>query len=337
MRALRVVVLCVFTAAVGAAENGPEVLEITADTTLDPQRTYGAIVVKKSGVTIDGRGAWLIGTKEGNPKEFTGVAISAAGVSNVTLKNVNAKAWETGLKIADGSGWHVENCNFSDNFHDPKFGWGENGRRGGMVLERVHKSTFNKNNANKVWDGCVLVDSDDNTLEENDFSRTSNTCLKLWHSCRNTVRRNNLSYGLRIDPGEVHARDSTSVLIESGSNDNRFIENDCTHGGDGIFVRVLNQHQRKRPRLAGRQPHRDALRKRREIPAADSEGGSSERATVQRGPRRVVLLRRAAGGGRKMATRRGRTIDGELSLDRRRFVGRPAAADVDRRVGARVN
>ena len=54
------------------------------------------------------------------------------------------------------------------------------------------------------------------------------------------IRENNLSYGLRIKPGEVHARDSTCVLIESGSNDNRFLDNDCTHGGDGVFIRVLN-------------------------------------------------------------------------------------------------
>jgi parallel beta-helix repeat protein len=30
------------------------------------------------------------------------------------------------------------------------------------------------------------------------------------------------------------------VLVESGSNDNRFVRNDCTHGGDGVFIRVLN-------------------------------------------------------------------------------------------------
>jgi parallel beta-helix repeat protein len=238
MHALRVFVILL--GVVGSADV-PAPLEITADTTLDPQKTYGPIIIKKSGVTIDGRGAWLIGAREGNPKEFKGVAISAAGVSDVTLKNVNAKGWETGLKVTDSENCRVENCNFSDNFHDPKFGWGENGRRGGIVLERVHKSTLKKNKANNVWDACVLVDSDDNSLEENDFSRTSNTCLKTWHSCRNTIKKNNLSYGLRIDPGEVHARDSTSVLIESGSNDNRFLDNDCTHGGDGIFVRVLNQ------------------------------------------------------------------------------------------------
>jgi parallel beta-helix repeat protein len=86
----------------------------------------------------------------------------------------------------------------------------------------------------------VLVDSDENTIEDNDFSHTSNTCLKLWHASKNQIRRNVLSYGIRMKPGEVHARDSTSVLIESGSNDNHLLSNDCTYGGDGIFVRVLN-------------------------------------------------------------------------------------------------
>ena len=221
--------------------SGAVATEITRDTTLDPDKSYGAIVIKASNVTIDGRGAAIIGVRDGDPKDFKGIGISAKGVSNVTLKNVRVKGWETGLTVSDGARWRIENCDCSDNFHDPKFGWGENGRRGGIVLERVRNSTLKNNKANRVWDGCVLVDSDDNTLEQNDFSHASNTCLKLWHSCRNSVARNNLGYGLRIDPGEVHARDSTSVLIESGSNDNRFFGNDCTHGGDGIFIRVLNQ------------------------------------------------------------------------------------------------
>jgi parallel beta-helix repeat protein len=224
-----------------AASSSAADLDIDRDTTLDPGKTYGRIVIKASNVTVDGRGAWLIGAKEGDAKSFQGTAIAAEGVDNVTLKNVNAKGWETGLHLKTAKGWAVENCNFSDNFHDPGFGWGENGRRGGIVLEGVTKSTLRKNRANRVWDACVLVASDDNLLEDNDFSRTSNTCLKLWNASRNKVRRNNLSYGIRIDPGEVHARDSTCVLIESGSNDNHFAGNDCTHGGDGIFVRVLNQ------------------------------------------------------------------------------------------------
>mgnify|MGYP000505613180 CR=1 FL=1 len=223
-----------------ASADEPTVLEVTSDISLDPEQTYGSIVVRKSGVTIDGRGAWLIGTSDAQPTDFKGTAISSDGISNVTLRNINAKGWETGLSVRNAEGWTVENCSFSDNFHDPEFGWGENGRRGGIVLENVRKSALRKNKANRVWDACVLVNSDDNVLEGNDFSHTSNTCLKLWTASRNTIRSNVLSHGLRISPGEVHARDSTSVLIESGSNNNRFFDNDCTFGGDGIFVRVLN-------------------------------------------------------------------------------------------------
>ena len=226
-------------AATAAAAEEP-LLVITKDTSLDPATTYGRIEIRASDITLDGRGAWLVGATEGHPRDYQHVAISAAGVSGVTIRNVNAKGWETGLYIENGNRWTIENCNFSDNFHDPDFGWGENGRRGGIVLKRVKNSTLRKNVANHVWDACVLVDSHDNALVDNDFSHTSNTCLKLWNSCRNRVERCNLSYGLRINPGEVHARDSAGLLIESGSNDNRFVENDCTHGGDGVFVRALN-------------------------------------------------------------------------------------------------
>ncbi len=224
-----------------APPTAGDILEISQDTTLDPQRSYGRILVTASNITIDGHGAWLIGPGQDQPTSFQQTAVSAKGVSNVTLRNVRAKGWERALHVRDGSGWVIENCDFSDNFHDPDFGWGENGRRGGILLERVQHSTLRNNRVQRVWDSCVLVDSHDNLIETNAFSHSSNTCLKLWASCRNIVRNNDLSYGLRISPGEVHARDSASVLIESGSNDNRFVANDCTHGGDGIFIRVLNQ------------------------------------------------------------------------------------------------
>lgn len=236
-RALLVLLVAIFTA---LPVHAGEILEITKDTILDPSKSYDGIVIKASNVTIDGRGAWVIGAKEGNPKDFKGFGIYAKGVTNVTLVDVNVKGFETGLQIEDGSGWTVEDCSFSDNFHDPAFDWGENGRRGGIVLHRVTKSRFARNKANRVWDACVLLESDDNKLIGNDFSRCSNTCLKLWTASHNHIEENNLSYGIRKNPGEVHARDSTSVLIESGSNGNKFLRNNCRYGGDGVFIRVLN-------------------------------------------------------------------------------------------------
>ncbi|MGE5599569.1 MAG: PKD domain-containing protein, partial [Bacteroidota bacterium] len=73
------------------------------------------------------------------------------------------------------------------------------------------------------------------------FSPCSNVCLKMWHSSYNLVDGNVMSYGIRCDPGETHARDSACVLIETGSDHNQFLNNDFTHGGDGVFIRPLNR------------------------------------------------------------------------------------------------
>src|SRR6516164_8235955 len=98
-------VVSLLISAAGAVRAETPVLEITADTTLDPDKTYGAIVIKASNVRIDGQGAQIVGATEGDPKTYKGTGISAAGVKNVTLKNVLAKGWETGLRVTDGSGW----------------------------------------------------------------------------------------------------------------------------------------------------------------------------------------------------------------------------------------
>jgi parallel beta-helix repeat protein len=180
------------------------------------------------------------------PNAFTGVGVRAAGASNVTLRDLRVQGFELGLLVENGSGWRIEGCDLSDNFHDPDFGWGEQDEKGGLVLRRVHDSLLVGNRANRNWNACSLVECSDLTVRSNDFSHASNTCLKLWTTVRSRFEDNNLSWGLRIAPGEVHARDSTCVLIESGSDDNVFARNDATHGGDGFFIRVLNNWTSRR-------------------------------------------------------------------------------------------
>jgi parallel beta-helix repeat protein len=245
-----------------------DALVITRDTVLDPTRRYGPIVIAASGITLDGRGAVVEGAvvadesraagagagagaeavdvsgsggaAAGRARAFTGVGIEARGVHGVTLRGVTVRGFRIGVRVSDADDWTIEDCDASDNFHDPDFGWGEQEPGGGFVLTGVRRVTLRGNRANRNWDACSLLRCDDGTFERNDFSHASNTCLKLWNSSRNTVQDNDLSWGLRIAPGETHARDSTCVLIESGSDDNRFLRNDATHGGDGIFLRVLN-------------------------------------------------------------------------------------------------
>jgi parallel beta-helix repeat protein len=219
---------------------------VDRNTTLTPKDVLNSrIVVKASHVVLDGQGLELIGPgKAQDLKTFEGVgpAILVEGCTNVTIKNIKARGFETGLLMRDCKAPVVEKCDFSKNYTNPDFGWGEMPPRGGFILERVQWGVFRNNKANDVWDALSLRGCNDNLFIDNDLSHTTNTCAKLWDSSRNKFLNNDLSYGIRIDrpKGEVHARDSTSVLIESGSNGNYFYRNDIRHGGDGVFIRPLN-------------------------------------------------------------------------------------------------
>jgi parallel beta-helix repeat protein len=219
---------------------------VTNDLALEKGAVLDArLIIRSSNVTIDGNGAALRGSGNTNDLkslEDAGIGILLEGCRNVTIRNLKARSFASALVARDCADLLIEGCDFSDNYDNPKHGWGELPARGGILFERVRHSVVRSTKANRVWDGIHLIESDDNLVEDNDFSHCSNTCAKLWHSSRNHFLRNNLSYGIRIDraAGEVHARDSTSVLIESGSDNNYWFRNDIREGGDGIFIRVLN-------------------------------------------------------------------------------------------------
>ncbi len=196
-------------------------------------------------MVIDGQGACLVGPGDGGGTQGlaqAGVGIHAVGCRNVVLRNLRVRGFRLALWLEDCEGWSIECCDFSDNFTDPDFGWGEQEPGGGLLLERVRWTVVRECRAQRVWDGIHLRGCSDNLILRNDFSHCTNVCAKLWDSSRNLFLENDVSYGIRIDraAGEVHARDSSSVLIESGSNHNLWYRNRAVGGGDGFFIRPLN-------------------------------------------------------------------------------------------------
>jgi parallel beta-helix repeat protein len=253
--AAAVVSLLLLATASAQEPDAAPVLTLTADTALDPAVSYGGLVIAADGITVDGRGARVVGPVQraaeaagtpAAPNSFTGIGVRAQGRSSVTLRNLRVQGFELGLLVEGGDAWRLEDCDLSDNFHDPDFGWGEQGEKGGLLLRGVSASSLQRVRANRCWNACSLVGCGSLEVQECDFSHSSNTCLKLWTVTDSVFTGNDLSWGLRIAPGEVHARDSTCVLIESGSNGNRFERNDATHGGDGFFIRVLNNWTSRR-------------------------------------------------------------------------------------------
>ena len=223
-------------------DESVEPMVITQDTVLAKDAVLDRpIVIQASGITLDGNGATLEGPgKAEDPESFQGTGITAEGCSNVTLRGIKVRGFRVGLSVENGEQWSIEDCDFSDNYTNPEIRWNRGFRFGGIVLTNVRGSTIRRNTAQRVWDGLDMARCDDNTITENNFSHCTNICLRMWNCCRNVVEDNVLSYGFRLRPGDGHAYDSACVMLESGSDDNRFVRNDVTHGGDGIFVRALD-------------------------------------------------------------------------------------------------
>lgn len=234
------VAICALLLAGGAAraqDPSPPPLVLTASTRLEPDKVYGPIVVAADGIEIDGRGALV----RGPAGERNGVGVQITGRRGVTVEDLNVHGFRIGIACEQSRDCKIEGCDVSDNFTAPDAGWGELPPGGGMRLVGTTDTVIARCRGQRNWNGCELVDCARVRVADSVFSHCSNTGLKLWHTTDSEFADDDFSYGLRIAPGEVHARDSTCVLLESGSSRNRFLRNDCTHGGDGIFVRVLNQ------------------------------------------------------------------------------------------------
>lgn len=231
--------LSLLLAALPQGEARP--VSIAKNTTFTQKKLSTPIVIDADDITIDGGGAVIDGPGQANNKlTFQGDGLSAKGRKNVIIKNLTVRGFKRGVYLDHCEGFRFENCNISDNYTDPSFGWGEFERAGGFILDFVNNTQILNCKAKNNWNGIDLYRSDSNKIINSDASRCSNVCLKMETSSDNDIQNCNLSYGIRVDPGETHARDSTCVLMESGSDRNRFTKNDITHGGDGVFIRVLN-------------------------------------------------------------------------------------------------
>ncbi len=198
------------------------------------------LVVGASNITIDGNGAVIrySGTPSYNGTPRLG--LSGDGYNNVTVKNLSVTNFNTGLEVKNATGWTVEYCDFSNNYTDPSYGWGDGKAYGATNLTNFNNGVLRYCNGSNNWNGVNLNFSNKNKIYNNDFGICSNVPLRLWGSSFNEIYDNCFNWGIRCDPGETHARDSTSSLFEYTSNYNYIARNDFIHGGDGIFIRPLH-------------------------------------------------------------------------------------------------
>lgn len=171
---------------------------------------------------------------------FYGMGIHIRNRKNVTIQGMQVRGFMYGLYMENCEFCSIVNNDFSYNYHNPSWGWDEHIDAGGMILLDCHENTICNNTATNVWSALVLRNSNHNTIVHNTCSHTSNVGLRCWLASNNVIEDNDFSWGIRKEANEVHARDSSCVLIESGSCHNIFRRNDMRYGGDGLFIRSLN-------------------------------------------------------------------------------------------------
>lgn len=224
---------------------------------------YGqkGITICASNITISGNGCVFIGGKDkscssddSHKTEFSygygamldeglgyhGIGIYMEHVHDVKIEHLQVRGFVQGLYMKDCNSCVITENDFSYNYHNPDWGWEEHIDAGGIVLYNSHHNKLFQNKAVQVWSALVLRNADHNEIKRNDFSHTSNVGLRCWMASYNLFEDNDFSWGIRKEANEVHARDSSCVLIESASNYNIFRRNDMRYGGDGLFIRSLN-------------------------------------------------------------------------------------------------
>ena len=209
--------------------------------------TMAAMRVVASNVNITCLGTILENTSGFGSTEAPTVGILLDGVQGVTIEGCGARGYRYGLVAQDASGLELSEMELSDNFTDPSADWVQDSVQGGGIrFERVTGSTVISSRFARNWNGIELRDSDLNVIVGNTADHCSNTGATLVDAHDNTIQNNDMSWGIRganlSYPSNwygVDTKDSAGIIVDSGSSQNRILNNDFTYGGDGVFIRSV--------------------------------------------------------------------------------------------------
>jgi len=193
--------------------------------------TYLGIVVKRSNITIDGKGY----TVQGNQG---GTGLNLTSIDNVTIKNTNIEDFDTGIYLESSSNNTVNMNNATKN------------HQFGIELISSSNSTISSNNAtaNNQY-GIYLWSSSNNIISENSATANSYGIYLEYSSTNNAISGNNVTatgngiYGIYLDSssgntvsGNIATANRDGIYLDSSSG-NTVSGNDATANDDsGIYL-----------------------------------------------------------------------------------------------------
>ncbi len=216
----------------------------------------GVIHVAADDIVIRFAGA-LHGAPPETPwSDLDGIGIRIENRRNVRLEGARIHGYRNAVLATGADGLVIDGGDFSDNFrqrlrstreredgadwmfphHNDTRKWRD--QYGGAVcIEDSRDVTIRRIRVRRSQNGIILDRVTDSRVYDNDCSFLSGWGIALWRSSRNVISRNAFDFCVRGHVEGVYNRgqDSAGILCFEQCNENMFVENSATHGGDGFF------------------------------------------------------------------------------------------------------
>lgn len=233
-------------------------VRIPAGTVIPDADGNGVIHINADDITVVfADGSALRGnTPDTLPNAYAGLGIRIDGHTGVTLENAHVHGYRVGVYATATNNLTLDGGDFSDQYH-PKLtstaereGGGDwlsphnndnnewlNNYAAAIYIEDATGVTARNITIRKGQHGLLFDRVDDSFVYDNDISFISGWGFAMWRSSGNTVSRNAFDFCIRGHSEGIYNRgqDSSGVIIFEQCNNNIFVENSATHGGDGIF------------------------------------------------------------------------------------------------------
>lgn len=231
-------------------KKGLYLVEAPVDTSL------AVILIEGNNLVIDFNEAELRGGAGKLPDAFYGVAIRISNSKKVTIRNLSARGYKVALLARNVEDLTIENCDFSYNYrqhlnstqekedisdwmsyhHNEKDEWLRYGAA--MYLRNCDKATVLDCKVTGGQNALMMTSCDSAFIAGNDFSFNSGIGIGMYRSSYCNVVNNRLIFNVRGYSHGVYNRgqDSAGILVFEQCNNNLFLYNSVTHGGDGFFL-----------------------------------------------------------------------------------------------------
>lgn len=231
---------------------------IPPGTVIADANTNGVLHIVADGVTVRfAEGCELRGAAASTPwDQLRGMGLRVVGRKGVRLVGVKVHGFFNGLVATHADGLEVVAGDFSDNYrqrlrstpeaedgadwlfphNNDEQKWRET-YGGAVCIESSRHVTVRGVRVRRGQNGIVLDRVTRSRIYDNDASFLSGWGLALWRSSANLICRNAFDFCVRGHVEGIYNRgqDAAGILCFEQSNENVFLQNSATHGGDGFF------------------------------------------------------------------------------------------------------